>query len=209
MVNDTLKLSALVGRIFAEEIDSEAYNGMVYDKELATITEKAIVYSQRSKKPMNECVYTKTDEMKKGLLFAKEHGMDDYTRGFIIGYILKSVFDNSIDTMFDVLDGIENDWDMTWNEKEGSQINNFVELVKMHYRKLTYKQIGLITVQDLTRICLEMVNNGFKDKYLVFDKSTQGNDIIKGVFNNNFVDIETANLNLDNRINKHDIILLS
>ena len=209
MVNETLKISAIVGKVFSEEIDSQELNNFEYNKELATIAEKAIIYSSRSKKPINECVKIKSDEMKNGFLLSKEHGMDDYTRGFIVGYILKSLFDDEVETMFNILDEIENDWDMSWSEKDGSQMNNYIELIKLHHRKITYKQLGLITVQDLTRKCLEMVNCGFKDKYLVFDKSTQGNDIIKGVFNNNFVDIETANLNLDNGINKHDIILLS
>ena len=208
MVNDIVRLSAMVGYIFADEIDSVSYSELLYNKELATISEKAIKYSERSKRPLNECVAMKASEMKDGLILAKEHNMDDYTRGFIVGYILKSVFDESISIHSDLLDKIESEWDNSWFEKDGSQMNNYIELIRLNYRQVKYRRMGLITVQDLTRKCLELVNSGLKDKYIVFNKD-RVDDIVRGIFNSNYADILNSDIVIEDSVDKHDIILLS
>lgn len=166
-MTDNYKVATAVGRLFKTENSIQTVEGWNCDKEYATIAEKAMNFSQRSGKNLNETVKTKRDELNNGMILAKEHNFDDFTRGFIAGWFLGAdVTETGIE---ELLKEVEDFWSKKWFSVETTKQKEemYSDVIITMKKKKAYKDKGMITLQELTRKCLQAMENGLGDKYII------------------------------------------
>jgi hypothetical protein len=165
-MTDNFKLATVVGKYFKQHANMTIESWKT-EKEYATVAEKAIVFSARSGKELNETITIKWDELKNGLILAKEHGFDDFTRGFVAGWNLEN--DTSDEATANLLDEVEHIWESKWfdTDEVNAKIEVYWNVIMAIKKKHMYKSMGMITVQELTRKCLSLMENGFGDKMVV------------------------------------------
>lgn len=165
-MNDNYKIATSVGKYFKNH-PTMTVEGWNNTKEYATIAEKAMIFSQRSGKPLEETITTKWKELKEGLILAKNHEVDDFTRGFSAGWFFGSDTTDAGTTA--LLEEVEKIWDTKWFDTDDAnqKTDDYVNIIIAMKKKKTYRDMGLITVQDLTRICLKAMENGIGDKFIL------------------------------------------
>lgn len=165
-MNDNYKIATAVGKYFKNH-PTMTVEGWSNTKEYATIAEKAMIFSQRSGKPLEETITTKWKELKEGLILAKNHDVDDFTRGFSAGWFLGNDTTDADTTA--LLEEVEKIWDSRWFDTDDAnqKTDDYVNIIITMKKKKEYRDMGLITVQDLTRICLKAMENGIGDKFIL------------------------------------------
>ena len=197
MTSNEYRLATIVGKYFKDN-DTEDIREWTYEKEMATIAEKAIKFSERSKKPLEECIDIKIDEMKKGYILVKNHDMDDYTRGIISGYLV-GVYEGNEDILYNV--------ELKWRAIQGtvdisSPMLAYYDFISDYSKKRAYHNKGLITVQELTKICLNLMDNGMSEKFIVMNNN--GYKFLGA----STVDIDDSIDFDDNELKKNDLIMM-
>lgn len=165
-MNDNFAIATMVGKYFKQHPTMTMEN-WVSEKEYATIAEKAITFSKRSGKPLEETITTKWDELKNGLIMAKDHEFDDFARGFIAGWFIESdVSDASTRSIFEE---VEDFWSRKWFNLETTRQKEemYCDAIITMKKKKAYKDMGMITLQELTRKCLALMEQGLGDKMVV------------------------------------------
>lgn len=166
MISKEYEYATMVGKYFKNH-DSSDISTWTYEKEMATVAEKAIKFSERSKKPLDECIEIKVDEMKKGYILVKNHDMDDFTRGIIGGYLVGEYVGNE-----DILYNVELRWSaIEVNNNNESPMLVYYDLIGDFSRIRIYHNKGLITVQELTKICLNLMDSGMSEKFIVMNNN--------------------------------------
>ena len=165
-MTDNYKLATVVGK-YIKQHTNMTIESWKTEKEYATVAEKAIAFSTRSGKELNETITIKWDELKNGLILAKEHGFDDFTRGFVAGWNLEN--DTTDEATANLLDEVEHIWESKWFDTDdvNVKIEDYWNVIMAIKKKHMYKNMGMITVQELTRKCLSLMENGFGDKMVV------------------------------------------
>ncbi len=192
-------LSTLIGNMIKDRIFLATWD---VDKEIATIAEKAMKYSDKTGKPLNECVSSMIDAMEKGYIIPKVHDYDDYTRGIIAGKKLGSVInDTTGDAPFDEVEAI---WSARYNDYMNAENKNelYVAIINNVKRKYEYKRMGLITIQELTKKLLNLMDEGYKDKYIVLNNTN-----FTGFKGEATTEI-APECNIPNTVNKDDLIMV-
>ena len=192
-------LSTIIGNMIKDRIFLATWS---VDKEIATIAEKAMKYSDKTGKPLNECVSSMIDAMEKGYIIPKEHDYDDYTRGIIAGKKLGSVINETIGEA--PFDEVETIWSAKYNEYMDAENKDelYIAIINNVNRKYLYKRMGLITVQDMTRKLLKMMEEGKGDKYVILDSNEYHQ------FKCELSD-DLSEMNVPNGINKADLVKIS
>ena len=208
-MNDNFAIATMVGNYFKQHPTMTMEN-WITEKEYATIAEKAINFSKKSGKPLEETITTKWDELKKGLIMAKNHDFDEYTRGFIAGWFLEK--DISDVTTRNIFEEVEKFWETKWfnletnKEKEEMYCNAII--AKKKYRE--YKDKGMITLQELTRKCLALMEQGLGDKMVAIfpDKEyiLSGNVKVESEEIRNSLFMSSANMR---NVNADDIVVMT
>jgi len=173
-MNDKYKIATTVGKYFKNH-PTMTVEGWSNTKEYATIAEKAMIFSQRSGKPLEETITTKWKELKEGLILAKNHDVDDFTRGFSAGWFLGN--DTTDENTTALLEEVEKIWDTKWFDTDdaNTKTDDYVNIIITMKKKKAYRDMGLITIQDLTRICLKAMENGIGDKFILKCNSSINN----------------------------------
>ena len=199
MRTDNFNSATVIGVLIKDRIFNAEWK---LDKEIATIAEKAVSFYKIIKcKTIEECLDIKIREMENGYLLAREHGFDDFTRGIIAGTKIGSYVVNSNN---EKLDEIETIWSANYNNyinadyKEDVYLSIISDVTKKHL----YKDNGYITVQELTKKLLSMMDEGYKDKYVVL------NNINVDKVNGNYSTEIADEVQLSDGLNKDDLIMI-
>lgn len=197
MRTDNFNSATVIGSLIKNRIFNADWR---LDKEIATIAEKAVSFYKIIKsKTIEECLDIKIKEMENGYLLAKEHGFDDFTRGIIAGKKIGVYTENA-----DKLDEVETTWSANYNTYMNADYKDevYLAIISDVNKKHLYKDNGYITVQELTKKLLSMMDEGYKDKYVVLNNTSL--EKVKGCYS-----LEIANeTNVQNGIDKNDLIMI-
>ena len=199
MRTDNFNSATVIGNLIKNRIFNAEWR---LDKEIATIAEKAVSFYKIIKcKTIEECLDIKISEMENGYLLPREHGFDDFTRGIIAG---KKMGSYAVNDNAHKLDEIETAWSANYNNNMNADNKEeiYLEIISNVTKKHIYKDNGYITVQELTKKLLSMMDEGYKDKYVVLNNTSL--EKVKGCYS-----IEIANeINIQNGIDKNDLIMV-
>lgn len=196
MLNRIFGLVTMAGQLIKDnnliDLENADYN------KLATITEKAINFSERAKLPLSDCIIKKVEEMNNGFLLVKDHGTDDYVRGIIAGIEIGNAVENR-----QLIEEAETEWDARCFDGVEETVTLYKAMINNAKRRKQYRDMGMITVQELTRKMLKLMDDGMKDKYVIqynrnFTKLTGNTASVIGEINN-----------MPNGIEKDDLIMIS
>lgn len=199
MRTDNFNSATVIGSLIKNRIFNATWK---LDKEIATIAEKTVTFYKIVKtKTLEECLEIKITEMENGYLLPREHGFDDFTRGIIAG---KKMGSYAVNDNASKLDEIETAWSANYNVNMNSDNKEEIYLgfISNVIKKYLYKDKGYITIQDLTKKLLEMMDEGYKDKYVVLNNTSL--EKVKGCYS-----VEIANeVNLAEGLDKNDLIMI-
>ena len=179
-MNENFERATIIGKMFKESARDLTNEGWKIEKEYATITEKAIAFTCRSGKTLYETATIKANEMKNGLILAKDHEFDNYARGFLAGWFLESdVNDANTES---ILNEVEDIWDKKWFDVDVNKEDLYAEIIIAVKKKNKYRNMGMITLQELTRRCLAAMENGLGDKYVIKVGNVDNQMLLEGDF---------------------------
>lgn len=203
-MNENFRVATIIGKKFKESARELTHEDWKFEKEYATITEKAIAFSSRSGKTLDETISIKVNEMKNGLILAKDHEFDDYARGFLAGWFLESdILDANTES---ILDEVEDIWDKKWFDVDVNKKDLYAEIIIAVKKKNKYKNMGMITLQELTRRCLAAMENGLGDKYVIKVGNVDNQMLLEGDFVTNqdylrqVIGVQNQNVDVDDLV---------
>ncbi len=167
-MNDNYAYALRTGKFFKDYTNYTQADWKT-NKEYATIAEKAMTFSKRSGKSLEETIVIKWNEIRNGLIMAKDHDFDEFTRGFMAGWLLEK--DTTDTPTVATLEDVERIWETKWfnytNTTLSTKEEEYAKVIYEVQKKRKYKDMGMITLQELTKKCLALMEQGLGDKMVV------------------------------------------